>query len=144
MTAKIHGVLDLGFSLHLVDTREVFDPENPQFLPQKVSLGDSQEPVETDDGLAVFVDEDGECFAFREGQEIPLEVNYKAIVREKGPDADTLAFRAEAERQYSISGEVTFDHDAVVSRSDDGAYVQAWCWVSNSEAGIETNDNTES
>jgi hypothetical protein len=38
-----------------------------------------------------------------------------------------------------------FDHDdcAVVSRSDEGAYVMCWVWVSNEDAGIEEPEDEE-
>jgi hypothetical protein len=47
-------------------------------------------------------------------------------------------FRAGAKRKYERDGEIEIDEVAVVScGSDPGAYVQAWVWVSNEEAGIE-------
>ncbi len=45
-----------------------------------------------------------------------------------------------ARRQYEKEGEIEVDETAVVSRGEDeGAYVQAWVWVSNSELEEETN-----
>lgn len=38
-------------------------------------------------------------------------------------------------------GELEVDDLTIVSRSDSGAYVQCWMWVSNEEAGIATDDD---
>ena len=35
------------------------------------------------------------------------------------------------------------DDNAIVSDSEDGAYVMAWCWVSKREAGLEEGDEDE-
>ena len=34
---------------------------------------------------------------------------------------------------YASDGEIEFDSEPLVSPSDEGAYVQAWVWVSNPE-----------
>ncbi|MBN8644045.1 MAG: hypothetical protein J0L61_02255 [Planctomycetes bacterium] len=63
------------------------------------------------------------------------------------PDAEVdEATRAKyveaARREYEREGEIEIDDSAEVSMGDDpGAYVQAWVWVSNDEAGIEDEDN---
>lgn len=49
------------------------------------------------------------------------------------PDAATLkreaAYRAAAIQEYHSEGSTEVDEDALVSESDEGAYVQAWVWV---------------
>ena len=43
------------------------------------------------------------------------------------------AYIATADRLWSQDGLVEVDTDAVVSVCEEGAYVQAWVWVPNSE-----------
>lgn len=43
-----------------------------------------------------------------------------------------------AARELWANDECEIDDIAIVSEGDDGAFVSAWVWVSNSEAGIET------
>ncbi len=57
------------------------------------------------------------------------------------PDAD--AFRQGASNEWG-SDDIEIDGDAIVSRSETGAFVAAWVWVSNEEAGIEETDDEES
>jgi hypothetical protein len=47
---------------------------------------------------------------------------------------------AEAKRKYHVDGEVEIDDDAVVSHSDEGAYVQAWVWVSKYDVEEDDGD----
>ena len=51
-------------------------------------------------------------------------------------------YRAAAKRRWGDEGFVEIDDNAKVSRADDpdaepGAYVQAWVWVDDAEAGIK-------
>lgn len=47
-------------------------------------------------------------------------------------------YRTAAQERYSRDGELEIDDEAVVSPGDDpGAYVMAWRWIYNSDAGIE-------
>ena len=39
-------------------------------------------------------------------------------------------YRAKAREEYEEEGKLEFDDEPVVSLSEDGAYVQAWVWVS--------------
>lgn len=55
---------------------------------------------------------------------------------------DDAAFVAVAAREYTDE-DVVIDQDAVVSRADEGAYVMAWVWVTNDEAGIQESDEEE-
>ena len=53
-------------------------------------------------------------------------------------DAELAPYRAAAVEQSS-AGELEIDPGAVVSKGDDrGAYVMAWLWISDEDAGIET------
>lgn len=50
-------------------------------------------------------------------------------------------FRKEAHRRVHAEGSIEVDEDAIVSDArddggDDGAYVQAWVWITSKEAGI--------
>ena len=49
-------------------------------------------------------------------------------------------FRDAAEAIHAKEGEIEFDKDAmlVAEGEDDGAYVMAWVWVSDDDAGHET------
>lgn len=40
------------------------------------------------------------------------------------------AYRKAARAQHHVDGYLEVDDDAVVSESEEGAYVQAWVWVS--------------
>lgn len=46
-------------------------------------------------------------------------------------------YRIAANEFNRDDGELEFDDDAVVSSSDEGAYVMAWKWVDKDEAGID-------
>lgn len=54
-----------------------------------------------------------------------------------GEEAIKAKYRAAARRIHHQGGELEIDDNAVVSLgSDPGAYVAAWVWVPNHEAGI--------
>jgi len=52
------------------------------------------------------------------------------------------AFR-EVARYIKDDSRIDFDVIPDVSESEEGAYVAAWIWVSNEEAGIETEEIDE-
>lgn len=53
-------------------------------------------------------------------------------------------YRQAAKRKHHREGEIEVDDGAKVSLGDDaGAYVQAWIWVSESDAGIVTDEASE-
>ena len=54
------------------------------------------------------------------------------------PDDDVKFL--EAARANYASDEIEIDDNAVISRSDEGAFVAAWVWVSSADAGIETEE----
>lgn len=54
------------------------------------------------------------------------------------------AFRQGAREAWAREGEIEIDPGAIVSMGGDpGAYVMAWVWVSNEEAGIESEEEDE-
>lgn len=53
------------------------------------------------------------------------------------PEGDPFA--AAAEEMYVIEGSIEIDATTVLSQSAAGAYVMAWVWVDNSDAGILSN-----
>jgi len=61
-------------------------------------------------------------------------VSFFATQRNK----EELYFVKEAKERFSLEGELEVDDDAAVSRGDgedaDGAYVQAWVWVSKEKS----------
>lgn len=61
---------------------------------------------------------------------------------EEGPDDDAFISAAK-EKHVSGDGEINVDDDAIVSQSDKGAYVAAWVWVTNADAGIEEGDEND-
>jgi ribosomal protein L12E/L44/L45/RPP1/RPP2 len=59
-------------------------------------------------------------------------------------DETDQKYREAADNEYGRDGECEIDDGAPVSRGDDpGAYVQAWVWVSNAEAGIASDGEAE-
>ena len=59
---------------------------------------------------------------------------------EAGRDEIT-AFQRAADEHYGRDGELEIDDGAVVSRGDDaGAYVLAWRWVTDREAGLKADE----
>ena len=42
-------------------------------------------------------------------------------------------YRKAAKEAYHRDGEIEIDDNAIVSHSEDGAYVQAWVWISIDE-----------
>jgi hypothetical protein len=55
------------------------------------------------------------------------------------PDPDTAAFAA----AVKTDDELEVDGDTVISRGDDGAFVMAWVFVTNEEAGVETPEEED-
>lgn len=53
------------------------------------------------------------------------------------PDPDTAAFATAVD----TNDELEVDSDTVISRSDDGAFVMAWAYVTNEQAGIEPEED---
>ena len=54
---------------------------------------------------------------------------------EKPPTDDELAF-IQAARDEWASDEIEIDDDPIVSEGDDGAFVAAWVYVTNEQAGL--------
>ena len=49
------------------------------------------------------------------------------------PDGKKALYRAAAINQYQNDGDLLIDGDAIVSMSEEGAYIQAWIWVQRSD-----------
>jgi len=61
------------------------------------------------------------------------------ISRTLGPD--TEKYREAAQRSLGTEDNIEIDDDAPISKGNDsGAFVQAWIWVSNEDAGITSHD----
>lgn len=60
-----------------------------------------------------------------------------------GVDRDSDPFASVAHENYGREGEIEVDNPVVLSESDEGAYVMAWVWVSNDDAGIEGGNAEE-
>jgi hypothetical protein len=57
-------------------------------------------------------------------------------VTEVETDPDAQDFFTAARNIYAINDETEIDDEPLLSRGDDGAFVSAWVWVSNEQAGI--------
>ncbi len=61
-----------------------------------------------------------------------------AFFAEHDQDENMDAYVSAARQQYVDEGSIEVDDPTIVSVSDDGgAYVMAWVWVTNADAGIE-------
>lgn len=75
----------------------------------------------------------------------------KALLEQLGRDIDAADEDSEeatayrnAAQEKAVDGEIEVDEEAVVSMGDDdGAYVQAWMWVSNTDAGLPSIHDDE-
>lgn len=76
-----------------------------------------------------------------EGASDPVLTTVLAKLRSCLTDVSAdAAFRAAAVEKYAgrlDDGDLDFQPDGMVSKGDEGAYVQAFLWVTNAEAGIE-------
>jgi len=76
-----------------------------------------------------------------EGASDPVLSNVLAKLRTCLSDVSAdEAFRAAAVEKYAgrlTDGDLDFQTDGMVSKGDEGAYVQAFLWVKNAEAGLE-------
>ena len=54
-----------------------------------------------------------------------------------GAEKDARYLQTAKDNHYS-EGDLEFDDGAVVSVSDEGAYVQGWKWISDEEAGVDS------
>lgn len=76
-----------------------------------------------------------------EGASDPVLANVLAKLRSCLADVSAdAAYRAAAVEKYAgrlTDGDLDFQPDGMVSKGDEGAYVMAFLWVTNAEAGIE-------
>jgi hypothetical protein len=56
-------------------------------------------------------------------------------------DENDQKFFDAAKEHYESDGELEFDTQAVVSASDDGAYVMGWRWITKEEADIPEDED---
>lgn len=62
----------------------------------------------------------------------------RAVSPSKSDDLWEAKWVAMARQRYARDGEIEFDDCPAISEGDDaGAYVAAWVWVSNKDAGID-------
>ncbi|WP_169833234.1 hypothetical protein [Sphingomonas panacis] len=59
---------------------------------------------------------------------------------EGGAQRELTYIAAARDLPFARAGECEIDDDAVVSASDDGAYVMAWVWVTREEPAITGDD----
>lgn len=71
------------------------------------------------------------------GQFEPVAMNAPPVDEEQA--ALEAAYRDAAGDKYAASsnGDIDIEQNAAVSMSEDGAFVQAWVWVSDADAGVE-------
>lgn len=68
----------------------------------------------------------------------------RALNRPAEDDLDRKFTEAAAEKYSRISdGDLDWDDFPAVSRGDEGAYVMGWLWVSNGDAGVDTEEEKE-
>lgn len=96
-------------------------------------MGDSEEAACNDDTMAIVRD-------------YQIRVS-RALTEDEQTSDDPLndiieAFRSAARRDHEVEGELEFDDAPKVSIGADGngAYVAAWRWISNDEAGVPDPD----
>jgi hypothetical protein len=59
-----------------------------------------------------------------------------------GVSADENPYLKAAHEHHDREGEIEFDDTAIISESDDeGAYVMAWVWVTDEEAGVTRQES---
>ncbi len=59
-----------------------------------------------------------------------------------GVSADNDPYLKAAHEHHYREGELEFDDTAIISESDDeGAYVMAWVWVTDEEAGVTRQES---
>jgi hypothetical protein len=66
------------------------------------------------------------CGLVNKGRELAMAIQ-ELSDEQSSPRAEAL--RKTADQKYGRAGEIEIDDGAVVSFSDDGAYVAAWVWV---------------
>lgn len=67
------------------------------------------------------------------GNLTPVLEALQAAIAAADDDDDAQGYRSAAKRLHQDDGRLEIDHDAIVSLSDNGAYVAAWVWVDRNE-----------
>ena len=75
----------------------------------------------------------------------PLVSHWQKKIDDELKDFETTQkYRDAAAKHYEDEGTLEFDEGCVVSMGgDNGAYVEGWQWVTDEEAGIETEEDEE-
>jgi hypothetical protein len=77
-------------------------------------------------------------------KELTFASYQKAWVAANSTDDDRRYIEAAQRLTISKEGELEVDDDAIVSKGcDEGAYVQAWLWVPDKEAGIDAGEDPD-
>lgn len=64
----------------------------------------------------------------------------EAVKKCDTPDPITDQYRQKAKSIWEDEGQIEIDQNAVVSESENGAYVQAWVWVEKDDSDEEDID----
>lgn len=137
---------DLIFQGQMVDGDILpLDPDSARYLTSRTTLAAS--PRELPDGLGkagawLQLDKDEAAALYKALDGKPgllgsIASKLKTCLNDVGQDD---AFREAVQNKYAgqlSDGDLDFQMDAMVSRGDEGAYVMAFLWVSNAEAGLE-------
>lgn len=86
---------------------------------------------------------DDEVKTIIETQTMDVQALAKKMQERLDEESSLKCFKDAAHSAHHLDGECEIDDDAVVSDSEAGAYVQAWIWVSNEEAGIPDPEDEE-
>ncbi len=124
----------------------IYRASENQDLPEKRAALDAAQQLYRDATLGKVREESEPPVDFQ--KELALlgskGLTFAQCVEALGEDRDSNPFASAAHKLYGREGELEIDPATIVSQSNDGAYVLAWCWVSNDEAGIEPTNGDDS
>lgn len=89
----------------------------------------------TDEQVAKF----RKMFPFEEHPHFDTPIEFAAAVKHFH-DPEDAGWIAMAQERYQDYGSIEIDDDAILSKSDEGAYVMAWVWISNEDMGVIEED----
>lgn len=75
--------------------------------------------------------------------ELRATIRARIMDTEAIPEKEYRDFITDAKQIHECEGTLEVDDGAVVSRGDDGAYVQAWVWVPRKEIKLTRTERTE-
>jgi hypothetical protein len=76
------------------------------------------------------------CKAYLEDDKLKMEAATRDLVSAVEEIKETkkdIQIREAARHAYSLEGFIEIDEDAIVSKTEEGAYVAAWVWISKEE-----------